>query len=308
MQEIYNSKAREQAEMLLDEIQKADAVIVGAGAGMSTAAGFTYAGARFKEYFADFEAKYGFHDMYSGGFCAFESPEEQWAYMSRFIWINRYTPIPGKAYSNLLSVLEDKDFFVITTNVDHCFQKSGFPKERLFYTQGDFGLFQCSKPCKKLTYDNKNEITQMVLSQGYDIAETGKLYEREGHPIQMQIPKELIPHCPHCGREMTMNLRGDDKFVEDKGWHAACGRYEAYIESRKRRKILFLELGVGYNTPGIIKVPFWRMTASFPSARFMTINLGEAEVPDWISGKAVCMDADIAAVLQEAEELKHPAL
>ncbi|MCD8294328.1 MAG: Sir2 silent information regulator family NAD-dependent deacetylase [Clostridia bacterium] len=307
MQDITTHANEERASILLEEIQRADAVIAGAGAGMSAAAGFTYSGARFKEYFACFEQKYGFHDMYSGGFASFESPEEQWAYMSRFIWINRYSPIPGKAYSNLLSVLEDKDFFVITTNVDHCFQKAGFPKERLFYTQGDFGLFQCSKPCKKLTYNNREQIAQMVLSQGYDIAENGKLYERGGHPIQMKIPKELIPHCPHCSREMSMNLRGDDTFVEDKGWHAACGRYEAYIESRKKRKILFLELGVGYNTPGIIKVPFWRMTATFADARFLTINLGDAEVPDWISKKAICMDADIAAVLQAAQELKHPA-
>ncbi|MCD8307996.1 MAG: Sir2 silent information regulator family NAD-dependent deacetylase [Clostridia bacterium] len=308
MQDIVSHTNEERASVLLEEIRRADAVIAGAGAGMSSAAGFTYAGVRFREYFADFEKKYGFHDMYSGGFNAFESTEEQWAYMSRFIWINRYMNIPGKAYANLLSVLEDKDFFVITTNVDHCFQKSGFPKERLFYTQGDFGLFQCSKPCKKLTYDNKNVIAQMLFSQGYDIAENGSLQEREGRPVRMQTDAELIPRCPCCGREMTMNLRGDDRFVEDKGWKEACGRYETYIESRKKRRLLFLELGVGYNTPGIIKVPFWRMTASFPDARFLTINLGEAGVPDWVSPKAICMDADIAAVLQAAAELKHPAL
>ncbi len=295
---------QKQAATLLEELAAADAVVIGAGAGLSTSAGFTYSGERFKRYFSDFEAKYGFHDMYAGGFNAYDTPEEFWAFWSRYIWINRYEKIPGNVYSNLFSLVQEKDYFVITTNVDHCFQKSGFSKERLFYTQGDYGLFQCSKPCRKLTYDNREQVVQMLLSQGYDIAENGTLYERDGHPIQMSIPESLVPRCPLCGREMAMNLRGDDTFAEDRGWKAACARYETFLESRKKRKILFLELGVGYNTPGIIKVPFWRMTASFPDARYMSINLGEAECPQWLEDKAICINADISAVINSAAAMK----
>lgn len=261
-------------------LDEADALVIGAGAGLSTSAGFTYDGERFRKYFADFEAKYGFHDMYSGGFYPYATPEEHWAYWSRYILINRYTDAPKPVYENLLRLVRDKDYFVITTNVDHCFQKAGFDKKRLFYTQGDYGLFQCSEPCCRETWDNEAVIRQMVAKQK-----------------DMKIPSALVPRCPHCGKPLTMNLRADGSFVEDEGWHEAAGRYANFLRTREGQKILFLELGVGYNTPVIIKYPFWQMTAKNPRATYACINRGEAFCPAEIADRAVCIDGDIGDIL-----------
>ena len=269
-----------QIPKLKTALDEADAVVIGAGAGLSTSAGFTYDGERFRKYFADFEAKYGFHDMYSGGFYPYATPEEHWAYWSRYILINRYTDAPKPVYENLLRLVRDKDYFVITTNVDHCFQKAGFDKKRLFYTQGDYGLFQCSEPCCRETWDNEAVIRQMVAKQK-----------------DMKIPSALVPRCPHCGKPLTMNLRADGSFVEDEGWHEAAGRYANFLRTREGQKILFLELGVGYNTPVIIKYPFWQMTAKNPRATYACINRGEAFCPAEIADRAVCIDGDIGDIL-----------
>ena len=269
-------------DRLKQALQEADTVIIGAGAGLSTAAGFTYSGERFQNYFSDFAEKYGFSDMYTGGFYPFESLEEHWAYWSRYISINRYQDAPKTVYADLLALVQGKDYFVITTNVDHQFQKAGFAKERLFYTQGDYGLFQCSAPCCQETFDNEAMIREMVRRQE-----------------NMKIPTELIPTCPHCGRLMTMNLRADDTFVEDAGWHAAARRYEAFLRAHKGKKILFLELGVGYNTPVIIKYPFWQMTQKNPKAIYACINAGEAVCPEEIGKRSICINADIGKVLRE---------
>ena len=269
-----------QIERLKSALDAADAVVVGAGAGLSTSAGFVYAGERFQEHFADFERKYGFHDMYSGAFCNYDTPEEHWAYWSRFITVNRYVDPPKPVYQNILELVEDKDYFVITTNVDHCFQKAGFDKKRLFYTQGDYGLFQCSEPCCQETFDNEGVIKAMMEQQR-----------------NMRIPSSLIPRCPHCGRPVTMNLRSDDKFVEDEGWHSAAERYENFLRTWKGQKILFLELGVGYNTPIIIKYPFWRMTVQNPKATYACINYGEAVCPSEIQQQSICINRDVGEVL-----------
>jgi len=227
----YTADYSDNIKRLRKAIDEADAIVIGAGAGLSTAAGFTYSGERFEEYFSDFGEKYGFNDMYSGGFYPYKEPEEMWAYWSRYIYINRYMNAPKPVYEDLFELVKNKDYFVITTNVDHCFQKAGFDKKRLFYTQGDYGLFQCSEPCSDVTYDNGEIIRKMVD-------------EQQG----MRIPSELIPKCPRCGKPLTMNLRSDDKFVEDEGWRQACERYEEFLRARQG-KILYLELGVGYNTP-----------------------------------------------------------
>ncbi len=280
--EKSTSDYSEQIERLKKALDHADAVIIGAGAGLSTSAGFSYSGERFEANFADFISKYGFSDMYSGGFYPFPSPEEHWAYWSRYIFINRYQDAPKPVYENLLSLVADKDYFVITTNVDHCFQKAGFDKKRLFYTQGDYGLFQCSEPCCPETLDNETVIREMV--------------KRQEH---MRIPSELVPHCPHCGKPMTMNLRADDRFVEDDGWHKAAERYSNFLRTRNGQKILFLELGVGYNTPVIIKYPFWKMTAKNPNATYACVNYGQAVCPDEIQGQSICIDSDIGQIISE---------
>ena len=260
-------------------------MVIGAGAGLSTSAGFVYTGERFEKYFSDFAEKYGIQDMYSGGFYPFATPEEHWAYWSRYIYINRYMDAPKPVYDDLLKLVQDKDYFVITTNVDHCFQKAGFDKKRLFYTQGDYGLFQCSEPCCQETFDNEAVIREMVKRQE-----------------DMKIPTELLPTCPHCGKPLTMNLRSDDTFVEDKGWHRAAERYENFLQTRAGQKILFLELGVGYNTPVIIKYPFWQMTAKNPNATYICINQGQAVCPQEIERHSVCINADIGKVLQSMSD------
>ena len=237
-----------QPEQLKKALHEADAVIIGAGAGLSTSAGFTYAGERFRTYFSDFASKYGFTDMYSGGFYPYPTMEEYWAYWSRYIYINRYMDAPKPVYDDLLKLVRDKDYFVITTNVDHCFRKAGFDKKHLFYTQGDYGLFQCSEPCCQETFDNEKTVRAMVEAQGFTVADGVLTPPTDGTPT-MAVPSELLPGCPHCGRPMTMNLRCDDKFAEDEGWHAAAERYENFLRTRDGQKILFLELGVGYNTP-----------------------------------------------------------
>lgn len=271
----------EQIEQLKTALRDCDAVVVGAGAGLSTSAGFVYTGERFEKNFSDFAAKYGFQDMYSGGFYPFAMPEEHWAYWSRYIYINRYMDAPKPIYDDLLKLVADKDYFVITTNVDHCFQKAGFDKKRLFYTQGDYGLFQCSEPCCQETFDNEVVIRQMM--------------ERQEN---MKIPSELLPVCPHCGKPMTMNLRSDDAFVEDEGWHRAAERYADFLRTRKGQKILFLELGVGYNTPVIIKYPFWQMTAKNPNATYACINQEQAFAPEEIANRTIVVNNDIGKILQ----------
>ena len=272
-------------------------MVIGAGAGLSTAAGFTYTGKRFERHFSDFARKYGIRNMYSGGFYPFPTQEEFWAYWSRYIYINRYMNAPKPVYEKLLSLVKGKDYFVLTTNVDHCFQKAGFDKHRLFYTQGDYGLLQCSEPCCAETFDNKEIIKSMVAAQGYTIEPDGTLAPPE--TPKMIVPTELVPHCPHCGRPMGMNLRADDTFVEDDGWHRAAERYENFLRTRAGQHILFLELGVGYNTPVIIKYPFWRMTAKNPDAVYACLNQGQAICPGEIEKRSICIDGDIGEILSQ---------
>ena len=283
--EKYTPDCSAQIKQLKEALGNADAVVIGAGSGLSSAAGFAYSGERFDRYFSDFAKKYGFQDMYSGGVYPFPTPEEFWAYWSRYIFINRYQNAPKPVYNRLLNLVSDKDYFVITTNVDHCFQKAGFDKKRLFYTQGDYGLFQCSEPCCQETFDNEAVIREMVKRQE-----------------NMKVSTELLPVCPHCGKPMTMNLRCDDTFVEDEGWHKAAERYENFIRTREGQKILFLELGVGYNTPVIIKYPFWQMTAKNPNAAYIRINRGQAACPQEIGRQAICIDGDIGDLLEKCKQ------
>lgn len=284
-------------------LDSAECVVIGAGAGLSASAGFSYSGGRFKKYFSDFEAKYHFHDMYSGGFADFGSLEENWAYWSRYIYINRYMNAPVPVYEKLFELVRGKDYFAITTNVDHCFQKAGFDKKRLFYTQGDYGLFQCCVPCHKKTYDNEEIVKKMLVSQGFEFKDSenkkdGGLIFPE-NPLKMEIPSELVPHCPVCGKPMSMNLRCDETFVEDDGWNEAAKRYQDFLEKHKNSRTLFLELGVGENTPGIIKYPFWNFVHKNKDAFYAAVNMEETEVPAEIKARSVLIKGDIFDTIKE---------
>lgn len=270
----------QQIELLQEKLKQADAVLIGAGAGLSAAAGLTYSGERFERFFSDFREKYSITDIYSGGFYPFETLEEYWAWWSRHIFYNRYVDAPVPVYDKLLTAVKGTDYFVLTTNVDHQFQRAGFDKKRLFYTQGDYGLWQCSRACHDRTCDNEVTVRRMLDEQG-----------------DMKVPSELVPYCPVCGAPMTMNLRSDDTFVQDKGWYEAAGRYEAFLKEHGNGRILLLELGVGGNTPGIIKYPFWQMTAANSRASYICINQGEAAAPLKISSRSVCIDEDINKVM-----------
>lgn len=274
-----------QLECLREAISKADALVVGAGAGLSTSAGFTYSGERFERYFGAYEEAYGFHDMYSGGFYPYRSLEEYWGYWCKHIWYNRYVPAPKDTYKKLLRLLPGRDFFALTTNVDHQFQLAGFPKDQLFYTQGDYGLWQCSIPCHKKTYDNYDVVKLMVETEQ-----------------DLRVASELVPRCPVCGEPMTMNLRSDATFVEDAGWHSASRRYGRFIEDHAHDRTLYLELGVGGNTPGIIKYPFWRFVHANSQATYACINFGEVFAPKEIAEQSILIDADIDIVLNDLLE------
>lgn len=269
-----------QIERLKEAFSAADALVIGAGAGLSVSAGLTYSGERFERLFSDFRQKYGITDMYAGGFYPFDTPEEYWAWWSRHILCNRYGKAPLPVYDELLALVKDREYFVLTTNVDHQFQLAGFDKRRLFYTQGDYGLWQCTRPCHDQTYDNEAAVRQMAAQQR-----------------GMKIPPTLVPHCPICGAPMTMNLRCDDTFVQDAGWYAAQSRYADFIRQHRRAKVLYLELGVGGNTPGIIKLPFWQYTLDNPNAVYACVNLGQAYAPAEIAARSICVDADIGGVL-----------
>ena len=316
-----SSTQTELIERLKEALEKADAVVIGAGAGLSTSAGFTYSGERFEQYFSDFAKEYGFTDMYSGGFYPFQTLEEHWAYWSRYIWINRYQNAPKPVYEQLYELVRKKDYFVLTTNVDHCFQKAGFDKHRLFYTQGDYGLFQCSRPCHEETYDNEEIIRRMLESQGYTVENeknsTKELQKETDHlqngaataagcqtlclaektSLQRKISPDLMPRCPKCGAPMTMNLRCDDTFVQDEGWHRASERYAEFLRRHEKMQVLFLELGCGYNTPGIVKYSFWQMTDRNPNAVYACLNYGQAYAPEEIRKRSICINQDIGEIL-----------
>lgn len=283
---------------LKEKIARADAVIIGAGAGLSTAAGFTYSGERFERYFGDFGRRYGFRDMYSGGFHPYGTQEEFWAYWSRYIWVNRYMDAPAPVYDDLLAAVKSKDYFVLTTNVDHCFQKAGFDKRRLFYTQGDYGLFQCSKPCCQKTWDNEDAVRSMVLAQGFVIGEKNALTLPEGQAARGTVPAALLPKCPNCGRPLTMNLRSDERFVEDTGWRRAAAAYEAWVIAHQDRAVVYLEIGVGYNTPGIIKYNFWQQVYRNEKAVYACLNAEETPVPREIEDRSIIITGDSAAVIR----------
>jgi NAD-dependent SIR2 family protein deacetylase len=289
----------QQIEILRNQMDQAEAVLIGAGSGLSAAAGLTYSGERFQRYFGDFAEKYGIRDMYSGGFYRFENMETYWAWWSRHIYCNRYVKAPSDVYETLLSLVKDKDYFVLTTNVDHQFQMAGFDKKRLFYTQGDYGLLQSVNGKIRKTYDNEEIVIKMMEAQGFVRDQDGIFQAPEEGKLKMEVPAELIPKCPDDGSDMTINLRCDDAFVQDDGWYEAQRRYHDFIRRHGQNRVLYLELGVGMNTPVIIKFPFWKYTSENPNAFYVCINKGEAYCPKEIAERSVCIDGDIGDVLKK---------
>ena len=287
----------EQLERLKKELAAADAIVIGAGAGLSTSAGLTYSGERFERYFFDFKRRFGIKDMYSGGFYPFPDDETRWAWWARHIYFNRYIDAPKPVYRKLLELVKDKNYFVITTNVDHQFQRAGFDKSRLFYTQGDYGLFQSVNRSLQKTYDNEDWVMRAMAAQGFVRDENGVFQVPEDRQITMRIPTELIPKCPDDGSSVVMNLRSDDSFVEDEGWHRASAAYYDFLKKHEGDHVLYLELGVGNNTPVIIKYPFWQMTLANDKATYACLNDNEAYAPDEIKDKSICINGDIGDIL-----------
>ena len=283
-------------ERLRNEIETADAIVIGAGAGLSTSAGLTYSGERFMRYFSDFAAKFGIEDMYSGGFYPFPDNGTRWAWWARHIYFNRYIDTPKPVYRDLLELVKDRDHFVITTNVDHQFQKAGFDKARLFYTQGDYGLFQTDDGKNGRTYDNEEWVMKAMEAQGFIKDDIGVFQMPEYGKVSMSIPSELIPRSPE-GRAVTMNLRSDDTFVQDDGWYEASANYARFLSKCEKGHILYLELGVGANTPVIIKFPFWTMAADNTDSVYACLNYREAYAPKQIAERSVIIDGDIGEVL-----------
>lgn len=237
--------------------------------------------------------------MYSGGFYSFPNRETLWAWWARHIYFNRYIEPLKPVYRDLFSIIKDKEYFVITTNVDHQFQRAGFDKKRLFYTQGDYGLFQSVNPQNQKTYDNEEWVLKAIEVQGFKKNTEGFFEVPENKEILMKIPTDLIPKCPYDGSDVTMNLRADSSFVEDEGWHRASREYYNFLEKYKDKHILFLELGVGNNTPVIIKYPFWQMTMENKNSIYACINYKEAFCPEQIKDRSICIDGDIGEILKK---------
>ncbi len=288
---------------LKQTIDEADAIVIGAGAGLSTAAGLSYSGERFERYFYDFASTFGIKDIYSGGFYPFPDDGTRWAWWSRHIYYNRFVMPPKSAYQDLLALVQDKNYFVITTNVDHQFQKAGFDKARLFYTQGDYGLFQSPDGKNRQTYDNEAWVMAAMANQGFVKDGDGIYQVPDDRKLRMQLPQELIPTCPLNGGPVVMNLRADDYFVEDEGWQRASHAYASFLKAHRHQQVLFLELGVGGNTPVIIKYPFWHMTMNNLQATYACLNFGEAHCPLEIEDRALCLNGDIGEILQALRAL-----
>lgn len=287
---VFQKDAYEdQIDRAAKNIRNTDCVIIGAGAGASTAAGIQYGGKRFTDNFAEFIKKYGEYymtDMYAAGFYPYPSEEAKWGYWSKHALMNCFDPPALPLYTELYDLVKNKEYFVLTTNVDHQFYKAGFDEKRIFATQGDYGKIQCQKACHSKTYDAKDLFRKM------DKARRDCL-----------IPSELVPKCPVCGGNMAMNLRCDNYFVEDEAWHEAADRYAGFLEQHKDKKVVLLELGVGFNTPIIIRFPFEKMVRENSSYSLIRLNMDEAVVPESFGERAIGIGGDMAKAITDIRGL-----
>ena len=301
LMEKITSNNEKDLRKLVSYISTSKAILIGAGAGLSTSAGFYSSGERFKKYFFDFQKKYNLKDTYSGSFYPYPKKAEYWAFMSRNIYLNRFAPFPKRTYNILYEIFKNKNYFILTTNVDHLFQRAGFDKNRMYYMQGDMGLIQCKKPCHFKNYENFDLIKDMLIDQGFSFDSKGELIVNDN--IKSEINEKLIPKCPVCGGEMDFNLRIDDNFVQDDGWYKHQKLYNDFIDKYKNDDILYIELCVGYNTPSIIKYNFWNQVNKNKKAKFVTINLEEGEIPNEIKDRSLSLSGDADEIINKIYEL-----
>lgn len=279
---FQNTPYEEQIKMAAEAVAKAQYILIGAGAGLSAAAGLTYSGRRFKDNFQEFIEKYGMTDMYSACFYPFPSEEARWGYWSKHVYENRIAPDALPLYKKLYGLVKDRKYFVLTTNADHQFYKADFGEEKIFATQGDYGLIQCMKGCHKMVYDDIDMMRQMHQARK-----------------DCLVPSYMVPRCPVCGGPMNMNLRCDQYFVEDEAWHAAERRFCAFLDECRNQKTVLLELGVGFNTPTIVRFPFERLAAGKRNMTLIRLNLEEAIVPESLGMRAIGINADIRRSVED---------
>ncbi|MBM7601441.1 NAD-dependent SIR2 family protein deacetylase [Virgibacillus halotolerans] len=283
-QTLATESSVSQADCLHQLIEEAEAIVIGIGAGMSAATGFTYVGKRFTDAFPDFIAKYRFFDMLQASLFEFENAQEYWAFQSRFSLLNFFDQPVGQAYVDLRQMLADKNHHIITTNADNAFYAADFDMDKVFRIQGEYGLWQCSNHCHQQTYQDESLIRQMVREQS-----------------DMKVSEALIPYCPKCGAGLEVNKRTKEKgMVEDDHFHEQKARYEQFLKENQAKKILFLEIGVGHTTPQFIKHPFQQMTQANPKALFVTMNQKDYFTPHAVRSQTIRMDEDIANVLHSA--------
>jgi len=265
----------------------ADAIIIGAGAGLSDAAGIHYSGEKFEHDFKDFIKKYDMKDLYTSSFYPFETEEEKWAYWAKHIYFSYYERKHTDLYKKLFNLVKDKDYFVITTNTDGQFINNGFAKERIFEVQGSYSKLQCSTPCHNKLYDNEKLVKEMLDSIDENL----------------KIPASLVPKCPVCGRVMSVNLRCDDTFVEDDNWRLSQNRYDDFLKNISDKNVLLLEFGVGFNTPGIIRFPFEQMVFLHDNFKLIRFNDKYAMVPKEIEDNSISVTDNINEVIDLIEKL-----
>lgn len=277
---------QEQIENAAKLLNDADYILIGAGAGLSSAAGLKYSGKRFTDNFSEFIEKYGVKDMYSACFYPYPNEEARWGYWSKHVSINRIQVDALPLYQQLFNLVKDKKYFVLTTNADHQFYKAGFQEEKIFATQGDYGLIQCMKGCHPKTYDNIKMIKQM------DQARRDCL-----------VPSYMVPRCPVCGGLMNMNLRCDQYFVEDEKWHEAEKNFGDFLDECYEKKVVLLELGVGFNTPTIIRFPFEKLIKENKNMKLIRLNFNEAVIPESLQKRAIGINEDLAKSINDIFEI-----
>ena len=270
-------------QLLRQLIADADYVLIGAGAGLSAAAGLDYAGEDFRREFREWIDRYGITDLYAASFYPFQTEEELWACWAKHIWFARYRPEALPLYRLLWDVVKQKDYFVITTNVDAQFEKAGFDKDRIFATQGDYAYFQPQSGSPRELYPNQQWVDQVL-------------------PLikDCRIPTALIPYTPE-GKPVSMNLRSDNTFVEDYHWHEQSSRYQAFVADAYDKRLLLLELGVGFNTPVIIRFPFERMAAEFPQTTLVRFNRDYPQLTTVGINRFISFTEDLTEVLSSID-------